>query len=207
MPQAQLAELVDLAANETAAVLEAGSDLSCFSGVLPKGTPVAQCIPVKRNNWEANFGVIEAEGVTKRYAERTIVRDFSLRIQRGDRIGVVGANGTGKTTLLKLLTGEIPRPEDWLPRDDWPHPDQVGHVFGRPHALYRDGSNKVASVVRIGRIVSPERCRRDRARRYTVHRNAVAREFERPGPGFPSFGPGGPNFEQPNGPSTAPSRP
>jgi hypothetical protein len=36
-----------------------------FSGVLPKGTPVAQCIPVKRNNWEANFGVIEAEGVTQ----------------------------------------------------------------------------------------------------------------------------------------------
>ena len=32
-------------------------------------------------------------------------------------------------------------------------------------------------------------------------------EFERPGPGFPPFGPGGPNFEQPNGPSTAPSRP
>src|SRR3954469_7623110 len=29
-----------------------------------------------------------------------------------------------------LLTGEIPRPEDWLPREDWPHPDQVGNVFG-----------------------------------------------------------------------------
>src|SRR4051794_20807841 len=29
-----------------------------------------------------------------------------------------------------LLTGEVPRPEDWLPREDWPHPDQVGHVFG-----------------------------------------------------------------------------
>jgi ATP-binding cassette subfamily F protein uup len=51
--------------------------------------------------------VIEAEGVTKAYGERTIVKDFSLRIQRGDRIGLVGANGTGKTTLLKLLTGEI----------------------------------------------------------------------------------------------------
>jgi ABC transport system ATP-binding/permease protein len=51
--------------------------------------------------------VIEADGVVKRYGERTIVRDFSLRIQRGDRIGVVGANGTGKTTLLKLLTGDI----------------------------------------------------------------------------------------------------
>ena len=56
--------------------------------------------------------VIDAEGVTKRFGApdgswRAIVRDFSLRVQRGDRIGVVGANGTGKTTLLKLLTGEI----------------------------------------------------------------------------------------------------
>ena len=56
--------------------------------------------------------VIVAEKVTKRFplpegGERTIIRDFTLRIQRGDRIGVVGANGSGKTTLLKLLTGEI----------------------------------------------------------------------------------------------------
>jgi len=59
--------------------------------------------------------VIEAAGVSKSYpstslgtgGDRPIVRDFSLRIQRGDRIGLVGANGTGKTTLLKLLTGEI----------------------------------------------------------------------------------------------------
>ncbi len=51
--------------------------------------------------------VIVAEGVTKRFGERTIIRNFTLRIQRGDRIGVVGANGTGKTTLLRLLTGEL----------------------------------------------------------------------------------------------------
>jgi len=51
--------------------------------------------------------VIVAENVGKRYAERTVIRDFTLRIQRGDRIGVVGSNGAGKTTLLKLLTGEI----------------------------------------------------------------------------------------------------
>jgi ATPase subunit of ABC transporter with duplicated ATPase domains len=51
--------------------------------------------------------VIVAENVTKRFGERTIIKNFTLRIQRGDRIGVVGANGTGKTTLLKLLTGEL----------------------------------------------------------------------------------------------------
>ena len=51
--------------------------------------------------------VIVAENVAKRFGERAIIKHFSLRIQRGDRIGVVGANGAGKTTLLKLLTGEL----------------------------------------------------------------------------------------------------
>ena len=51
--------------------------------------------------------VIDAEHVFKSFSERPIIKDFTLRIQRGDRIGLVGANGTGKTTLLKLLTGEL----------------------------------------------------------------------------------------------------
>jgi len=55
--------------------------------------------------------VITAENVTKRFGERTIIRDFTLRIQRGDRIGIVGGNGAGKTTLLRLLTGEL-APDD-----------------------------------------------------------------------------------------------
>jgi ATP-binding cassette subfamily F protein uup len=51
--------------------------------------------------------VIDADKVGKSYGDRTIIRDFSLRVQRGDRIGLVGPNGAGKTTLLKLLTGEL----------------------------------------------------------------------------------------------------
>ncbi|KQZ74206.1 elongation factor 3 [Sphingopyxis sp. Root214] len=51
--------------------------------------------------------VIVAEGVSKSFGDRTIIKNFDFRVQRGDRIGIVGANGAGKSTLLKLLTGEI----------------------------------------------------------------------------------------------------
>ena len=51
--------------------------------------------------------VIEAKGVSKRFGDTDIVRDFSLTVLRGDRVALVGPNGVGKTTLLKLLLGEI----------------------------------------------------------------------------------------------------
>jgi ATP-binding cassette subfamily F protein uup len=52
--------------------------------------------------------VIEAAGIAKSYDGRPIVSDFSIRIQRGDRIGIVGPNGSGKTTLINMLTGVLP---------------------------------------------------------------------------------------------------
>jgi ATP-binding cassette subfamily F protein uup len=52
--------------------------------------------------------VIEAKNIGKSYEGREIVSDFSIRIQRGDRLGIVGPNGSGKTTLIGMLTGTLP---------------------------------------------------------------------------------------------------
>ncbi|NMA96649.1 MAG: ABC-F family ATP-binding cassette domain-containing protein [Phyllobacteriaceae bacterium] len=49
--------------------------------------------------------VAEAENISKAFGERHVVREFSTRVLRGDRVGIVGPNGAGKTTLIKMLTG------------------------------------------------------------------------------------------------------
>jgi ATP-binding cassette subfamily F protein uup len=51
--------------------------------------------------------VIEAVGIGKSFGDRAVVSDFSIRVQRGDRIGIVGPNGSGKTTLINMLTGVL----------------------------------------------------------------------------------------------------
>jgi ATP-binding cassette subfamily F protein uup len=58
--------------------------------------------------------VIEAKQISKAFGDRRVVRELSIRILRGDRIGVVGPNGAGKTTLLEMLLKRL-------------HPD-TGHV-------------------------------------------------------------------------------
>jgi len=51
--------------------------------------------------------VVEAEGVSKSFGDRAIVSNLSLRVLRGDRLGIIGPNGAGKTTLINLLTGVL----------------------------------------------------------------------------------------------------
>jgi ATP-binding cassette subfamily F protein uup len=52
--------------------------------------------------------VIEAKNILYQYPGKQVLRNFSTTIMRGDRVGIIGANGCGKTTLLRLLLGELP---------------------------------------------------------------------------------------------------
>ncbi len=51
--------------------------------------------------------VIEATGIAKSFGDHTVLRPLDLKIQRGDRVAFVGPNGVGKTTLIKMLLGEV----------------------------------------------------------------------------------------------------
>jgi ATP-binding cassette subfamily F protein uup len=51
--------------------------------------------------------VIEAKNITQIYNDKTVIDNFSVRIMRGDRIGLIGPNGVGKSTLLNILLGKL----------------------------------------------------------------------------------------------------
>ena len=51
--------------------------------------------------------VSDAEGISKAYGDNVVIKDLTIKVARGDRIGLVGPNGAGKTTLLNILTGQL----------------------------------------------------------------------------------------------------
>jgi ABC transport system ATP-binding/permease protein len=69
--------------------------------------PTGTAAMIAQNVKASGALVIDVERISKAYDGRPIVRDFSLRVMRRDRIGIVGANGAGKTTLINLLTGVL----------------------------------------------------------------------------------------------------
>lgn len=71
-------------------------------------------IDVENTLWKSKI-VLEAKHITKSFANKPIVKDFSIKVIRGNRIGIVGPNGAGKTTLIKLLTKKL-LPDDGFVR-------------------------------------------------------------------------------------------
>ncbi|MED5534387.1 MAG: ATP-binding cassette domain-containing protein [Pseudomonadota bacterium] len=64
-------------------------------------------IYVNESNQLSGKKVIEARNISHGYGGETLLKDFSLRITRGERIGIIGNNGVGKSTLLRILLGEL----------------------------------------------------------------------------------------------------
>lgn len=85
--------------------------------------------------------VIKAEGLSKSYDDKPVIQDFSIEIMRGDKIAVIGNNGMGKTTLLKMLAGVL---EPDAGKVETGHQVALGY-FPQNHSETIDKSEKVSS--------------------------------------------------------------
>ncbi|HET9093976.1 MAG TPA: ABC transporter ATP-binding protein [Solirubrobacteraceae bacterium] len=104
--------------------------------------------------------VIELEGLTRHFGERTVLRDVSLRLARGQTLAVLGRNGAGKSTLLRILAtllrphaGTVRLFGEPLPREGWKVRGRVG-LLGHDPLLYRDltGRENLVYHARLHRV-------------------------------------------------------
>ena len=140
--------------------------------------------------------VAEARGISFRYDNEPVVNDFSTIIQRGDRIGVVGSNGVGKTTVIKLLLGELKPDEgdvllgtqleiaysDQLRGELDPDKDLIDNVCGGQQFIEINGQRRHAISYLGDFLFAPDRIRTPvkALSGGEINRAILARLFTRP---------------------------
>jgi ATPase subunit of ABC transporter with duplicated ATPase domains len=88
--------------------------------------------------------VLEAKSLAKSYGANVVLRDLSLTVRRGERVGVIGPNGLGKSTLLKILTGNVAADSGTA---RFGHEVRVGYFAQDHHELLRTKSMKPIDYV------------------------------------------------------------
>ena len=86
---------------------------------------------------------LEAKNVSKTYGDLTVVPDFTCSISRGEKIGIIGRNGAGKTTILRSIIAGGPGVTDDFERDsgtiEWGHEVNIGYFPQDPRATIQNG--------------------------------------------------------------------
>src|ERR671937_548135 len=82
--------------------------------------------------------VVETHGLTKRFGDRTVVRDVELRVPRGVAFGYLGPNGAGKTTLIRMLLGLTPATSGSMRLLGRPIPDERAAALARVGAIVEE---------------------------------------------------------------------
>ncbi len=86
--------------------------------------------------------VLKSEGIRKAYGEKEVLHGVDLRVARGDRLAIMGPNGIGKSTLLKILVSEIDADEGEV---EWGHETHIGYFAQDHHEALEEESGTVES--------------------------------------------------------------
>lgn len=95
---------------------------------LPKSSRMAPRFKFEQGR-PSGRDVVKLEHIAKAYGARTVLRDVNLEIRRGERVALIGVNGVGKSTLLKILVGKVSQDSGSF---EWGHATQVGY-FAQDH--------------------------------------------------------------------------
>jgi ATPase subunit of ABC transporter with duplicated ATPase domains len=85
-----------------------------------------------RPNRQTGKEVLRVEGISKAYGDKHVLNDVSFRVQRGDRLAIIGPNGIGKSTLLKIAMSELAADKGSI---EWGHETYPGYFSQDHHEL------------------------------------------------------------------------